>query len=104
MTRMTITLIPLHSKNMELAQTIESLIKELGREPGCLSYRFHRDEENIFSLDSSWSTREELDAHFQSPLFNIMLGAFHALCEQPQVKIMDGTRTLGIEAIEAARK
>ena len=89
MTRMTIKLRPFPSKNLEFAQTLEGLIKELSREPGCLSYRFQR---------------EELEAHFQSPLFNILLGAFHALCERPQVKITDGAKTLGMEAIEAARK
>lgn len=104
MTKMTITLRPFPSKNLEFAQTMESLIKELSKEPGCLNYRFQREEENKFSLDSSWSTRGKLEAHFQSPLFNILLGAFHALCERPQVKITDGARTLGMEAIEAARK
>jgi len=103
MTRMTITLRPFPSKDLEFAQTMEGLIKELSKEPGCLSYRFHRDEQNKFSLDSSWSTREELEAHFQSSLFNILLGAFHALCEQPEVKITDGPKTYGMEVIEAAR-
>lgn len=79
-------------------------MRELKGAPGCLSYRFQREEQNKFSLDSSWSTREELEAHFQSPLFNILLGAFHALCEQPQVKVKDGSKTFGMEVIEAARK
>ncbi len=104
MTRMTIILRPFPSKGLEFAQTMEGLIKELSKEPGCQTYRFQREEENKFSLDSNWNTREELETHFQSPLFNILLGAFHALCERPQVKITDGARTLGMEAIEAARK
>jgi quinol monooxygenase YgiN len=82
---------------------MEGLIKELRKEPGCLYYRFQRENKNKFSLDSDWNTREGLEAHFQSSLFSILLGAFHALCEQPEVKVTDGPKTYGMEVIEAAR-
>ena len=103
MIRMTIILKPFSSKVSEFAQTMEGLIKELRKEPGCIHYRFQRESKNKFSLDSDWNTKEELEAHFQSSLFNILLGAFHALCEQPEVKITDGPKTSGMEMIEAAR-
>lgn len=103
MIRMTIRLRPYPSKASEFAQTMEGLIKELRKEPGCLYYRFQRENKNKFSLDSDWNTREGLEAHFQSSLFSILLGAFHALCEQPEVKVTDGPKTYGMEVIEAAR-
>ena len=104
MIKMTIILRPFPSKELEFAQAMEGLIKELSKEPGCLRYRFQRKNKNKFSLDSNWNTREELEAHFQSSLFSILLGAFHALCEQPEVKVTDGPKTFGMEMIETARK
>jgi len=103
MIKMTIILRPFSSKVLEFAQAMEGLIKELRKEPGCLHYRFQRGNEKKFSLNSDWNTREELEAHFQSSLFSILLGAFHALCEQPEVKITDGPKTYGMEMIETAR-
>ena len=103
MIKMTIILRPFPSKELEFAQAMEGLIKELSKEPGCLRYRFQRENKNKFSLDSDWNTREGLEAHFQSSLFSILLGAFHALCEQPEVKVTDGPKTYGMEMIEAAR-
>ena len=90
-------------KDLELSQIIESLVIEFRKNPGCLNYKFKREKESEFLLESEWENLEKLEEHFRSKLFSVLLGAFHALCEQPEVKISDGKSSYGMEAIEAAR-
>jgi quinol monooxygenase YgiN len=92
-------------KLLEFTQIMESLIKEYRTEKGCLSYDYQQDNkaENIFRIEAKWEPMEALRDHFRTHQFSILLGAFKVLCETPQVKIIDGSRTLGMEAIYAAR-
>ena len=90
-------------KELEFAQIMESLIKEFRKGPGCLSNHFKREQESEFRLASKWETMGELEKHFRSQLFSVLLGALHTLCESSEVKIVDGSRTLGMEAIDEAR-
>ena len=90
-------------KELEFAQIMESLIKEFRKGPGCLSNHFKREQDSEFRLASKWETMGELEKHYQSQLFSVLLGALHTLCESSEVKIVDGSRTLGMEAIDEAR-
>ena len=103
MTKLAIGVKTLPRKDLELSQIIESLVIEFRKNPGCLNYNFKREKKSEFLLESEWETLEKLEEHFRSKLFSVLLGAFHTLCEQPEVKITDGKSSYGMEAIEAAR-
>jgi quinol monooxygenase YgiN len=90
-------------KEFEFAQIMESLVKEFRKEPGCLACHFKREKNSEFLMTSEWETMEELEGHFQSQLFSVLLGAFDTLCKTPEVKITDGKMTFGVEAMMAAR-
>jgi len=90
-------------KELEFAQIMESLIKEFRKGPGCLSNHFKREQDSEFRLASKWETMGELEEHFRSQLFSVLLGALHTLCESSEVKIVDGSRILGMEAVDEAR-
>jgi len=90
-------------KELEFAQIMESLVKEFRKGNECLSCHFVREKDGRFRLTSAWENMNVLETHLQSTLFSILMGAFHALCEQPQVKVTDGSRIFGMELIEAAR-
>jgi hypothetical protein len=47
---------------------------------------------------------DELENHFRSHLFSVLLGAMDVLCKSSEVKIVDGSLTMSMEAIEAARR
>ena len=103
MTKLAIRVKTIPRKDLELSQIIESLVIEFRKNPGCLNYKFKREKESEFLLESEWEYMVQLEEHFRSKLFSVLLGAFHTLCEQPEVKIIDGKSSYGMEAIEAAR-
>lgn len=103
MARLAIGVKTIPRKDLELSQIIESLVIEFRKSPGCLSYSFKRDKSSEFHLDSEWENMVQLEEHFRSKLFSVMLGAFHTLCEKPEVKITDGRSSYGMEVIKVAR-
>jgi len=90
-------------KELEFAQIMESLIKEFRKGPGCLSNHLKREQDSEFRLASKWETMADLEKHFRSQLFSVFLGALRTLCESSEVKIVNGSRTLGMEAVDEAR-
>ena len=103
MTKLAIGVKTIPRKDLELSQIIESLVIEFRKNPGCLNYNFKREKESEFRLESEWENMVQLEEHFRSKLFSVLLGAFHTLCDIPKVKITDGKSLFGMEAIEAAR-
>lgn len=103
MTSFTIIVKTQRNKELEFAQIMESLVKEFRKRPGCLSCHFRREKNSEFCLTSEWEIMNDLEEYFRSQLFSVMLGAFHTLCDPPEVKITDGKSLFGMELIEAAR-
>ena len=103
MIKMTIIVKTHPFKEMEFTQSMESLIKEFRKDRGCLHYHFTREKAGEFRLSSEWETMDELKNHFQCQLFNVFLGAFHTLCDSPEIKITDGESSFGMELIETLR-
>ena len=92
-------------KLLEFTQALESLIKVYRKEKGCLSYDYRQDKknENELLIEAIWEEMDALNDHLISYQFGVLLGAFKVLCGTPQIEIIDGSRTLGMKAIYAAR-
>jgi len=71
-----ITMNTITSKQLEMSQTLLSMIEPTERAAGCISYGVFCDtkDKNRFCLLEEWKTREELDQHFESHQFSILLG------------------------------
>lgn len=82
---------------------ISGLIERWRNEKGCISYHLQRENEDEFSLESQWRSREELENHFRSKGFTLLMGAIDVLCELSEVEITDGKSSFGMAAIKAAR-
>jgi quinol monooxygenase YgiN len=82
---------------------ISGLIERWRNEKGCISYHLQRKSEDEFCLESQWGSREELENHFRSKGFMLLMGAIDVLCEPPEVEISDGKSSFGKETIRAAR-
>lgn len=100
------TLIVLTEKQLELSQTILSLIGPVREEPGCISYcaLCNMNDKNRFTLLEEWESQEDLDNHMQSDRFGVLLGTKTLLSEPLQVRIYTVSQTQGMEAVHAARK
>ncbi len=102
--RITINVIP--EKQLEMMQTLLSLIEPTAKEAGCLSYCVYSDIEDDcrFSLLQEWETREDLDHHIASHRFGVLLGTRALLCEPIGIQILTVSHSEGMDAIRAVRK
>ena len=101
--RITMNVLP--EKQLEVTQTLLSMIEPTGKEAGCLSYAVFCDieDKNRFSLLEEWETREDLEHHIRSHRFGVLLGTKTLLCEPPKIQINTVSQSEGMEAIHAAR-
>lgn len=93
-------------KQLEMMQTLLSMIEPTAKEAGCLSYGVFSDieDKNRFSLLEEWETREDLDHHIASHRFGVLLGTKALLREPLEIQILTVSQSEGIDAIRAVRK
>ena len=111
MVECTLSIKPKNCKEGEFQQELDGfgsnpgLIERLRMARGCLSYRVRSDSAQHcqFIIESEWRSWEEMEKHFRGNSFTILLGAIKVLCQTCDVRITDGTRSAGMEAIEEAR-
>ena len=101
--RITMNVLP--EKQLEVTQTLLSMIEPTGRETGCLSYAVFCDieDKNLFSLLGEWDSREHLDHHIRSHRFGVLLGTKSLLCEPLKIEINTVSHSEGLEAVYAVR-
>ena len=101
--RITMNVLP--EKQLEVAQTLLSMIEPTEKEAGCLSYSVLSDieDKSLFSLLAEWETREDLDHHIRSHRFGVLLGSKTLLCEPPIIQINTVSQSEGMESIDAVR-
>jgi quinol monooxygenase YgiN len=92
-------------KRKEVLQTVKFMLHPLRRERGCISCNYLADveDEGVFWFREVWTSREELDNHFRSDRFGVLIGVMSLLSAEPVVEISAVTATAGVEAIRAAR-
>ena len=101
--RVTLDVIP--EKQLEVVQTLLSMVAPAGKEPGCINYTVFCDieDKNQFSMLGEWETREDLNHHFLSRRFGALLGTKSLLDSPMTIQIHTVSQSEGMEAIEAAR-
>ena len=101
--RISMTVLP--EKQLELTQTLVSMIGLTGKEKGCLSHAVFCDieDKNNFILLQEWKTREDLDRHIRSHRFGVLLGTKTLLGESPKIQIHTISQSEGMEAIQGVR-
>lgn len=100
------TLKVLPEKQLEVLQTLLSLIEPVREEPGCKSYNAfcHINDKNRFILLEEWETQKDLDCHIQTYRFGVLLGTKTLLCERPQIQIHTISNARGMETIQGIRQ
>ena len=101
--KITMTVLP--GKQLELTQTLLSMIGLTIGEKGCLNYAVFCDieDKNSFVLLQEWNTRKDLDRHIRSHRFGVLLGTKTLLGEPPKIQIHTVSQSEGMEAIHEVR-
>ncbi|MDA8137590.1 MAG: antibiotic biosynthesis monooxygenase [Desulfobacteraceae bacterium] len=100
-----ITMNALPEKQLEVLQTLLSMIEPTSKEPGCLNFTAFSDiqDKNCFGLIQEWKTRQDLNHHIRSHRFNVLLGTKTLLSEPPDIQIHTVSLSEGVEAVDATR-
>ena len=100
-----ITMNTIPSKQLEMTQTLLSMIEPAEREAGCISYGVFCDtkDKNRFCLLEEWKTREDMEHHIGSGRFGVLLGTKSLLCEPLKIEILTVSHSEGIDAVNAVR-
>jgi quinol monooxygenase YgiN len=100
-----ITIFVYSEKQLEVMQTLLSMIEPAGKEAGCLNYTvlYDIEDKNSFSLLGEWETREALDRHIMSHRFGVLLGTKTLLSEPMQIQIHTVSHSEGMETIHKTR-
>lgn len=101
--RVTMNVLP--EKQLEMMQTLISMIELTAKEAGCISYSAFCDieDKNRLSLLEEWKTRKDLDRHIASHRFGVLLGTKALLSEPLEIQIHTVSHSEGIDAILKAR-
>ncbi|MFC1799161.1 putative quinol monooxygenase [Thermodesulfobacteriota bacterium] len=102
--RITMNVLP--EKQLEITQTLLSMIEPTEKEAGCLSHAVFCDieDKSLFSLLEEWKSREDLDRHLKSHRFGVLLGSKTLLCEPLKIQVFTVSDAEGIEAVNSVRK
>jgi quinol monooxygenase YgiN len=102
--RVTLNVLP--EKQLEVMQTLLSMIEPSGKEAGCLSYAVYCDieDKNRFSMLGEWETREDMNHHLRSHRFGALLGTKSLLDSPMQIRIHTVSHSEDMAAIKAARR
>jgi quinol monooxygenase YgiN len=100
-----ITMNVLPEKQKELVQTLLSMVGSMEKEAGCLSYALfcNIEDRNLLNLLEEWQTRKDLDRHFKSEMFGVLLGTKILLKEPHGIHIYTVQKSEGLEAVHSAR-
>ncbi|MBT4263694.1 MAG: antibiotic biosynthesis monooxygenase [Deltaproteobacteria bacterium] len=93
------------TKRLEFTQTLLSMIEPTGKETGCLSYALFCDieDENRFNILGEWETREDLDNHFGSHRFSVLLGSKALLRKPLDIAFYTISAVEGMDAVNSVR-
>ena len=78
-------------KTDELLDTLNSYPEDFRGERGCLGYHIYRDlhKPDTFTLVAEWQTFQDMQKHFQSHDFKILVGAARVLGASSELLITE---------------
>ena len=89
----------------ELVRTLRSLQLPIRKQLGCVASHLYLEigDENTLCLIEEWASQEDLDNHFRSSDFAVLLGAINLLRGPTEIDFKLLLPTAGIEAVTAVR-
>ncbi len=86
-------------KTDEFDKTMRLFLRKIRKKKGCLGYDVYRDfeTENIYILVGEWKTRQDMERHFRTQDFEVLIGAARVLGESFAMNIAEVSKTGGFE-------
>ena len=100
-----VTVYAFSDKQKELMNACRMVSEQSLEETGCVDSRFSQDsaDKNLIKLKQVWEHRRLLDDYFRSHHFSALLGAIKWLGKDYEIRIYNGNKNEGLNAVENAR-
>jgi quinol monooxygenase YgiN len=98
-------IVPHPDKRDAVFEILRSVIELTRGRPGCMgcaTYEEHNHQRSIFYMEQ-WESKEELNRHIQSSLYNWILGAMELASEVPEIYFHEVSKTTGMDLIQVLR-
>jgi quinol monooxygenase YgiN len=91
-------------KAKEAMEILRSVAERTRVEPGCISCRIYRDdqEEHAILIEEFWRSQKELERHLRSAEYRNVLLVVEMSQKEPEVKFHEIVGSSGLETIEKA--
>jgi len=92
-------------KAKEAMEILRSVAERTRVEPGCISCRIYRDdqEEHAILIEEFWRGQKELERHLRSAEYRNVLLVVEMAHEKPEISFCEFSGSTGVETIEKAR-
>ena len=83
----------------EFVNSMHSFLRKICKQKGCLDFSVYQDsdKENTYIVVGEWKTRKDMEKHFQTKEFELLIGAAKVLGETFAMKIAEVSKTGGFE-------
>jgi|ERR1700756_4633312 quinol monooxygenase YgiN len=106
MIQATVTIVAHRSQRKGVLEALRSLLTPASGEEGCLRRRLSEDIETkgSFTFVEEWATSADFQRRLRSASYLRLLQIMELSAEPPEVRFLEVTTTMGMEAIHAARQ
>ena len=96
----------LPEKQKEVIQTLLSMKGPMKKQKGCRDFSLLCDtqDHNLLSVFEVWKNRDNLDLHFKSEIFGVLLGVKSLLVQPHDIQIHTLRQTEGMSAVRTVRE
>ncbi len=86
-------------KTDEFVNSMHSFLSKVRKARGCLGFSVYQDSEkkNEYIVVGEWKTRQDLEKHFKTREFELLIGAARVLGETFEMKIAEIVESGGFE-------
>jgi quinol monooxygenase YgiN len=101
----TVTIAATPVQRQGIIDVLRSVVSPTRAEPGCLDCRLYEDvtAEGVLTLVEDWATPADFERHLRTEEYRLLLVAMELSSVPPDVRFHEVSRTMGMEAIHAAR-
>ena len=86
-------------KPNEFVDTMRSLLPSIHKGKACLNFSLYQDalKENAYLVVGEWETDQDMETHFRSDEFELLIGTARVLCKTFTMNIAEVLKTGGFE-------
>jgi quinol monooxygenase YgiN len=101
----TVTIVARRSQRKGVLEALRSLLTSTAWETGCLRRHLYKDVEKkgAFTFVEEWATPADFQRRLRSESYLRLLQIMELSAEPPEIRFLEVTETMGMEAIHAAR-